>query len=371
MRNFLSASPWLLPLLAFVPGTLPAQTQTAVAPITVGSGDGSSSNSFPWNSAVVRRYLQVHSDVQGFKMIKQLAWRRDGAATTSATATRTVDVELYMGDSVEWDKASLVISNNYVGPRTQVLPRQLVNFGPLLTPGNPAAFEMAIPLASSFLYVGTTSLAWEAVVYSNTLNTGSWPLSDVQAASMVTTPAPVTNGIGCVATGRSTAMSLTASHADSAGVYHFGAYVLNAPASQPILLALGASSPNMTFPGLCGTIYTDALVVLYGALSDSSGRLANTDEATNFAAPSLAFSAKNTFPGANLYLQALAIDPGSTMAIPLACSNGVILTVPTPDTTRPAFVSRIFNNSSGTAATQAVYFPTSSIGHGLVTEFTY
>jgi len=348
-----------------------AQSQTVLSPVGVGTGDGSTANSFPWASGTVRRYMQVHSDIKGTpKVINKLAWRRDGAGTTSSTATRAVDLELYMGNSVEWSSASFVISNNYTAAPSLVLPRQVVNFGPLLAVGNPAPAEMAVPLSTPFVYAGVKSVAWEAVVYSNTA-TGSWPSIDVHQSTLASTPAITTSGAGCIRGGGTVAMSLVASHADTGGLYSIGAYILNAPVTAPTVLAIGTTNPNLPVTGLCGNLYTDLAAMIPVGLTDASGAIKNVSETSSYASPNMVFTAPNTFPGAQLFLQAHSIDAASTSLLPICNSNGLAVTVPAISNTRIVECTRIFNNVGGTTAAHGIYFNTSAYGHSIVTEFTY
>lgn len=346
-----------------------AQNQTIVSPVSVGTGDGvGGANAFPWASGVLRRYMQIHSDIKGSpKVINKLAWRRDGAAATS-TNIRSVDLEVFMGDSREYDQPSYVISNNYLGTPTNVFTRQVVNLGPCSTAGNPAPFEIALPLSAPFVYTGVNSVAWEALLYNGVAPL--LPSGDIHS-SFITTATVATVGTGCIASGRTTAMTLTVTGADSAGIIHFGGYVLNGPSTASTILAIGSTNPNLPVFGLCSNLYTDLLVTLPVGSTDAAGALRNFTETSNFAAPSMVFSAPNTAPGAVLYLQAHALDLGSTSLIPVANSSGVSFTFPVSNTSRLAQATRLFNNTGGTTGANAIYFNTSSIGYAQVTEFTY
>lgn len=346
---------------------------TIVSPSAASGVEGSSGNSFPWVNTTVRRYMQVHSDIAGsVRVINKLAWRRDGAAT-NGTGTRAVDVELSMGDSVDYDKVSFVHSNNYLGTPTVVLPRQVVNFGPLTGTTAPAPFELAIPLATPFTYLGLKSVAWEAKLFGNSLVGTFAGVIDAHGPNITSGVAPAVTGPGCIASGQSAAMTLTITHADSQGLYHLGCYVERCPINAPVVLAIGGTNPALSVPGLCGLLYTDLAAVIPVGSSSATGYLGNVDETSILrAAPSMVFATQNTFGGATLYLQAHAIDVGSTNPIPLANSDGKSILVPVPNLTLPAAkVTRISNNGNGTLATQGIYFSTTSYGYGLVTEFTY
>lgn len=358
---------------ALFPVALLAQTQTIVSPIAATTTEGGSGNSFPWVNTTIRRYMQVHSDLQGsVRVIQKLAWRRDGTAAFGS-GSRTVDVELAMGPSVDYDKVSFVTSSNYTAAPTVVLPRQVVNLPSLTSTTSPAAFEIALPLATPFTYLGSGSLAWEAKVFSNVAVGTYTSVLDAHGPGITAGTTPSTTGTGCVATGQAQPMQLTISHADSAGLYHLGCYVERCPANAPVVLALGTANPALSVPGLCGLVHTDLAAVVPAGTSSPTGLLANVDETSILRpAPSLVFATQNLFPTAVLYLQAHAIDAGSTNAIPVASSDGKAIAVPTPNLALGvAKVTRISNNGNGTLATQGIYFSTTSFGYGIVTEFTY
>ena len=60
--------------------------------------------------------------------------------------------------------------------------------------------------------------------------------------------------------------------------------------------------------------------------------------------------------------------PGSVggSCVPTRVGHG-----PTSNLTRKADVMRLTNNSGGTTATEGIFFGTSNLGYGIVTEFTY
>jgi len=232
---------------------------------------------------------------------------------------------------------------------------------------------MAIPLTTAFLYTGVRSIAWEAKVFSNSLSGTFAAAVDAHGPGITPGVNPVVSGPGCVAGGQTAAMTMTVSHADSAGLYHFGCYVERCPINAPVVLALGATNPSLSVPGLCGPLYTDLVAVIPVGLSSATGYLGNSDESSILrAAPSMVFAAQNTFPGAVFYLQAHAIDTGSSSLLPIANSDGKVVTVPASNTgSGVAKVTRVSNNGNGTLATQGIYFSTTSYGYGLVTEFSY
>ena len=146
---------------------------TVVSPVATATVEGNSNNAFPWNSSTVRRYTQIHSDLTGTpRNSTKLAVRQNAGTTTNYTGTWACDLEMYMGDSVDWDRAGWVFANNYLGPRTAVFARRVINLGPMgqnATTG-PLPFTVDIPLDAPHAYVGVRSLLWEALIHANTLN---------------------------------------------------------------------------------------------------------------------------------------------------------------------------------------------------------
>lgn len=169
--------------------------------------EGTASNAFPWNTNIIGRYMQIHSDVVGTTMlVAKIAQRRNGATAPSA-GTRVVDMDVTMGDSVPYNQYSYVFAANYIGAPVVVVPRQIVNIGPNSTAGNPSPFEMVVPLTTPFFYIGVNSLAWEVMQYSNTAN-GTFVTLDAEGGSTSVAATPMLTGAGCTATGQSLVMDL-------------------------------------------------------------------------------------------------------------------------------------------------------------------
>lgn len=361
-------------LLAALASAGIAQT-SIVSPIGLDSTEGSLANAFPFldtSTSRSRRYMQIHSDLRGSaRTITRLAFRMDGNQNGFAGSASS-DMSLLLGNAREFDQPSWVLSANWLGTPATALTRQVVNFGPL-TAGAPAPFELRVPLTTPFAYAGTTSLAWEATVHDVTVGAGYPTGLDVDPSTITPSTGTRIVGTGCTATGQAGPMTMFATHADSAGTWSFGAFVDRAPANSPIVLYLGTSNPNTTVPGLCGALHTNLVVPLLlgnanaAGFSGAYGNVAGTDRQPG---GRNAFALPNTLPGATLFLQAHAADPGQP-GLPFVNSNGISIVVPTSNRNRTRRVTRLFNSFGGVAATDAVYYATSSIGYGLVTEFTY
>ena len=349
---------------------LAAQARTIVSPIGTATSEGNTSNAFPWNDTAVspvRTYMQIHSDLGvAAAVISNIAWRGNGGIG-STTSTRSQDLELYMGWSVSFDRASFVYANNYAGQRTNVFPRQVINWGPLSGSGPTAPFNYGIPLTTPFVYVGAFSLCWEAVLHSAS---GSFLTPDAHGASQTSAPVSTTGG-GCTVSGQVSPMILVPSAADMGGTIAFGTYVDRAPPNVPVFLAIGSVNPSLPVPGLCGALYTNLLVTLPIGSSNGVGFLGSYYGTTKYAGGPACFGFPNTAPGATIYVQAHAPDVGSTLPIPVVNSDGKQLTLPFPNLTAVVAVTRLFNDSNSVTDPWSMFFNTSTIGYGLVTEFTY
>src|SRR6185436_2570830 len=94
-------------------------------------------------------------------------------------------------------------ANHTVAPTTAIARRQ-VTFGPQgvnSSPG-PAPFNgMDLAFDAPFLYTAGSTFVWEAVIYSNTLNSGVFNALDADQGSLTAATVSAT-GAGCIATGR-------------------------------------------------------------------------------------------------------------------------------------------------------------------------
>lgn len=359
---------------ALMTGSLCAQ-QTIVSPIQNTNVEGNSANAYPITSNLVPRYLAVHSDIGGTpKIIRQLAYRRNGNSAPSS-GTRTLDVEVWVGHSRDYDQVSYVFADNWIIiPPTNVIPRQMLNIGPCNAPAmSPEPFELLFPFTTPFVYVGNTSLAYELVVYSNVSN-GLAVSHDSETVTAVTGATSVSTGAGCNAAGKTVPMSLSFRQWDNAGTLEFGGNVVNGPANAPTLLALGSSNPNLAVPGLCGSIFTNLILLLNAGVTDSSGELRENGTTTTIAYPAarLTFTTPNTLAGATIYAQAHSIDPGRTDPIAVCNSNGASFTVMSPGTATPVKSTRIYTFTlQGPAYPHGTPLAGANVAWAAVTEFTY
>jgi hypothetical protein len=356
-------------LLALTLGLSAGAQNTIVSPVAAATVEGNTQNNFPWNSTTVRRYMQIHDDIGGTpKLITKISFRV-GQSTTNALGVRTIDMELFMGHGPNYPNWSYTFANNYVGAPMQVMPRQNVVFGPTgqaVNPGPNPFTNQDLMLTTPFPYNGVGSCIWEAVIHANpTAVGGSFLATDADVSSTTSGTAGTITGTGCIATGRAAAMTHTITHADMGGLYLLNVSVGNGPSTAPLLWALGTSNPNLAVPGLCTNVLTDLLIILFAGSTDAAGALTTaTPTRSTIVTP-------NSIGGATLFSQVHAIDMGRPDPIPVTNSNGRTFVVPMPNTTQVNKTTRLLNSAGGTTATEAIFFNTSTIGHALVTQFTY
>lgn len=343
-----------------------AQGGTIVSPNGAATVEGSGSNSFPFSSTVQRRYLQLHSDLGTTpRVITQLSFRVT-AATTNYTGTRVHDLELYMGHGRHALSPSWNLDANYIGGKTLMIPRSLITFGPTgqaVSPGpNPFTGAMDLILPQPFVYNGNNSLVWELAYYGNT-SSGTNGTVDAEQG-VVTAGTSTITGTGCTALGNTAPMTHTFTCHDIAGTLSMNSTVTAGPVNSACFLAVGFSNPMLTVPGLCSTVYTDAVLTQFMGFTDGAGAMTTSNPA------GATIVIPNFGGGVPLTSQVFALDLGRPDPIEFCASNGRQVTTPAPNTTRVNLATRIFNNAGGTTATDGVYF-TSCVGYALVTQFTH
>lgn len=352
-----------------------AQSQKIVSPTNLATVDGASYSPLPWfapNAFQPARWLAIHSDIGGrVRTLSALAFRRDAAAPPQP-ATRTLDLELVVGESVPFDRPSWEFARNWIGAPTTVLPRQLVNVGALTGTGSPPPFDLRFFFATPVVYGGVNSIAYELRVHAVT-GAATCNLDAVQTSALGGFPG-LPQGQGCNPTGSFFSMKLGIAHHEVGSTYCFGAYVTDAPTFARTVLAFGSTNPNLPVPGLCSNLLTDLLAVVDIGTTDVNGRLAEWISAgtTTFYFPtgSAMFAMPNTFANAQFYVQAHAFDALSTSGIPITNSNGYQVYVPPLGPTAPPPVTSIFTIVPNPAHPSALLV-TPNIGYGLVAEFTW
>ncbi len=345
-----------VPLLA---SALAAQT-ALVSPGFRAATEGNSSSTVPFGTGQPHRYQQLHSDLPaGAVSIRGLSWRQNAGSTT-ATGTRTLDMEVSLGRSIRADIIRFNFIGNYSGAPTVVASRRLVNYGPQGTPGNPgpSPFQgMSLTFDAPFAWNGSGSLAWEAKIFGST-GAGLFAAADAENYPR-NFGNDVASGTGCTAVGNNDPMRLDVnSFALGLGTF-YGTSVRAAPPDAPLFLTLGISNPDLPLPGFCTNVRTDLAVTLALGAADSSGAYRSYGSQVLFLQRDLS--------GATLHAQAFALDLRTGIVQPLLGSNGVATTFASPHPTFPE-VSRIYTEGEPVTSSLAA-FRTDSVGFGLVTRF--
>lgn len=343
-----------LTILAAVLCTFPLIAQNPVSPANRATSPGNASSSLPFGATGARRYQEIHSTVPGGTTIRGLSWRQDEGNGTF-TGTRALDMELTMGRAVRADICRFTFGFNYVSAPTVVMARRVVDFGPQGAAGSPSAFQgMSVVLDAPFVFT-SGSLAWEAKVFANAA-AGVFANADAEAFPLDRATDGI-SGVGCTAAGAQDPMRLDAtSFGVGLGTY-YAHFVRAAPPSAPLVLAIGASNPNLPVPGLCCNLFTDLLTTLAVGSTGVDGAYTSSGATV--------FFVQRNLVGQTLHAQAFAFDATSTHAIPLLGSNGAVTTFAAP-TVFPD-VTRIY--AEGDANAIAAPFTTDSLGFGLVTRF--
>jgi hypothetical protein len=354
-------------LPVFVCTAILAAQGTVVSPVGFGALEGDSNNVFPFGQATPRRYMQIHADLGPTPLVITKLTFRVNASSTNFAATRTLDLEMYMGEALPAAQAtpSFTFDANYAGPKTTVLPRTFVTFGPTgqaVTPGpNPFNGTLEIPLATPYVYTGTAPLIWEVAYFGQT-GTGTMSSYDADASSSLTATSTIT-GVGCAPSTSTTPMTHTFTVNDTGGTLLMNGTITGGPANQLALMAIGFSNPNVPVPDLCANLYTDAALIQALGLTTATGTF-TADTPTGL------LVLNNSAVGLPIHTQAFVFDAGSTSALPLCASNGRSALVPAPATAQVNAVTRLWNTVGGTTATIAFFTP-STVGYGLITQFSH
>jgi hypothetical protein len=299
------------------------------------------------------------------RAIRSLAFRLDlGNATYNGVWM--IDLEMFMGFNRGLDHTTQFFDRNYFVPRTTVVTRKLINWGPQggSTPPGPNPFRptMSVMLDAPWLFLGGPfALVWEVVIHSNAVSGGGPQDADMGSSTAGT---GVITGTGCLATGQTIAMTHQASLVDVGGWLGLNITVTNGPANVGALLALGSRDPALQFPGLCSRLHTDLLLVIPIGATDVSGAITTATSGAS------SFVLRNVFGGGTLFTQVHAPDRGQP-GLAIANSDGRSTAVPTPNLTRVVDVMRVWNNAGGTTAVEGFWGGSFSLGYALVTQFTY
>jgi hypothetical protein len=334
-------------LVAAAAASLSAQNYI-VSPVAFTNVASNQGNTIPFWSQT-HHYMQLHGDLRGTPRIMQgLSLRRAGFGTFATAVARTIDLELFMGPC-NIANASSTFASNYTAPRTNVYTRKMTNLPDWVNPqGSPAPWSIVLVFDAPFVNTGQADLAWEALIHSTT-SSGSYY---ADAYSGTGTLANVNSGTGCLATGRTAAMSVTARILYNANTDTFDTNWVssNGIASVPTAILIGVTNPNLAIPGLCTNLYSSAQVVLSG-VANASG---------SFTTPAAGVP---VIPALKLHSQSACPDTGRTTGLPVSASQACESTFPArPDNLRRIWV----NDVNATVGSLSETYP-----YSLITRFTH
>lgn len=332
-----------LTLILTAAGT--AQTITTT-PAGFEATRGTSSVLYPFSATTAPagsfRYQEIHTTLVGTPMTNIVAanFRRDESTATTTTAlARTGNVEFVMGHG-DIQRFTSDFAGNYTLGSTTVFVRKPVNLVDWQGPGNGTLepWTNRLPFDANFSYNGTDHLIWE-VNYDSMTPTGTYNSDRASGSgSLWTSRSGVNLGTGCIATGRTSAFTLTTTmfHHVGSQLARLQAYVTNGPSTQPVILTVDGTNSNLSLPFLCGTLYALPTVTIPMPATSATG-----------ASPTLNFYSFPFSSGlltSNLYMQAVSPDPGQNPTVlPLALSQGEDCLWPALSVTTPAPASYIYS----------------------------
>jgi hypothetical protein len=318
----------LLPALALAQGfTSPAGYVTV---------EGSSNHDYILFKYDDMRWQQLDqtSVGQGLQVVQRVSWRRDGTSGVDPTwAARTMDIQVVLSNAVMPGAVSEDFDANYSGAPTVVFTMKSVNLPDWTQPpaSVPAPFDLNLQLDTPWAYTALEPFLWEVRTKNNT--SGSDYGNDFQSMSGGTGSSNLGTaiGTGCVATGRTAAMSLGATIKNQFTRFRLAYTLTNGPSSALAVANVDIVNSNLSPPGLCGTLVALPTLAVPLGTTDPAGAASTSIENIPFAANLI---------GKTIYSQGLAIDLGQP-GIPVALSNGRSNVFPTTPAT-PATVTRVY-----------------------------
>jgi len=287
-----------------------------VTPVQYATVPGPSSYTGAWH--YTDRTQQIHGDLRNQNFtVNSIAWRRSAYPGTDPNSiSRTIEIEFFAGEG-DMNAAGANFVANYTTARTNVVLRKYITL-PDFTQfqGAPSQFTFIVPFDQPLPYTGALDFVWEVIVWNNNVNSNY--LVDA-CAGIVSLPGQVTYvGAGCTATGRILPMVETVSIDALLGPDRLvlEAFCANTPISAACALLIGATNPSLSFPSICTTLHTDALVAFQGTTSTLG----------SFGIGPLSFAHQSALVGQKLWLQFIAADAG--YPFPFVLSNGASVEVP-------------------------------------------
>lgn len=266
----------------------------------------------------------------GTKVMRELAWRRDGAGATNAAYTaRTMgnfEVNLALSD---WDTLQVTNLDNNIktGTLTQVVKPRTLNAVDVTMqpPATPAPWTTVVKFDVPFVYMGTDPFLWEVKYTSNTITTSvdySFDFHYVGTTQSVSTTGTAI-GTGCTSTGQSSPVTHSMTFYNHASKFRITRAVSNLPANVPAFMYIDGVDSNLTVPGLCAVLHVLPTIIVPLGTTDATGALPS---ATIDNIPYIA-----SIVGQDLFFQYWGLDLGQA-GFPLSLSGATKITVPSDAT---------------------------------------
>lgn len=297
----------------------------------------------------------------GTKVMREVAWRRDGTGASSAFAARTMtNWEMSIGKANYGLHNSVDISKNALaGTFKQVVKPTTLNVIDISAPPTtaPAPWTTVVKFDTPFIYDGADALLWEVRYSTNTLSTNYSFDATTGGNYAYTTSTASKLGSACTVRGNTSPISWSTqwrNYGTGFSIYH--GTIANLPLNSPAFLWIDFADANLSVPVACTTIHALPTIVLPLGVSDASGSLA----AAEFPLPYV-----QSAVGANLYGQVWAFDPGRQSGLPMSFSDGARWTIPA-DPTTPHDVVRNYRYKTTSTSTTTISGPWTG---GLITRF--
>jgi hypothetical protein len=324
----------------FVAAAGPSAAQnTYVSPPGYAAVEGNSSSAIPW-VYVGARVQQADGNQVGTPMnVTAIAFRQNDS-TSSAAVGQSRDVTVLMSKA-NLATFSSTFANNYLTPPATVFARRTIVLPDwsLRPPVAPAPFTLRFPFDAPFPYDGADAVMWELVV-ENGMTGGTFSQDWVSAAR--NTPGGTTTLLGTGCTTSNGAMSLTTSFSATVNDLVLSFSTLRAPPSAPVVVLIGLSDPNLSIPGLCTALRTDAILSSTLGTASATGGLSGAQITVPWS---------DSFANGVLFSQVVSPD-ASQPGIGVALSNGRQSPLPpTRGGPAPVNIQRTYSTSSATATT--------------------
>jgi hypothetical protein len=331
----------LFPLasLLFTAGLL-AQPNYTVTPrgVDLIELNSSSSISLNWTTGNTTRVQQAdNAHLGNARVLRSIAWRRNGTAAKATTWTPKLDILFAHAD---FSKYSSTFASNYkTTPVTVFSGTQKLDW----TKPSPLPVglwsDATFPFKAPFVYNGKDALLWETRTFSTSTTSAGYSVDWQRTPAVPATRSwliPQVLGTGCTTKNGRMTLSGTFS-VNSTPTYSLTWNITNTSSSVPVRVYIGLTNPNR--PLLCSRLHTEALLLFPPGSSNASGRA------------SLSFSGPWTSAliGVPFSAQALAFDISAPWGGFL--SNGLFLRLPKAVGGTPFAVKRMYSTSSVTATT--------------------